>query len=779
MAFLVILQATLIATIVTRAFYGASLAAIWPEVVWLALAFAARGALSWGFEVAGVQAAAGVLSELRLALVEQRLRHQPAALDRAESAELATVAVQGVDGLEAYFGRYLPQVVLACVVPVAVLCRASWVDLESGLVMLLTLPLVPLFMWLIGRYTEERTRARWSALRALSTHFLDVVRGLPTLRAFNRSETQAASLEAVGERYRQTTMGTLRVGFLSGSVLELAATLGVALVAVTVGIRLARGGIGLEAALTVLVLAPELYLPIRQLGAQFHASADGVAVAERLLDLIEAPPAVRSSGERLAPSPARATCGSRPSRSPTRHGPASCSTASISSCTRARPSRWWARAAPARPRSRACSCAWPSRRRAGSPSAVSTSPPAPPPRWRELLAWVPQRPTMFRGTVADNIRFGTPDADEAGVRESARLAGADAFVRASRRATAPSSATAGAALGRRAPSHRARARVPARRPARDPRRADGRSRPRERPLIATAVERLRHGRTVLLIAHRPELIRQADRVVVLERGRHAYARGERGCMSATTLRRLLQLADAPRGRVAVCVLFGALTVLFGAGLMATAGYLISRAAERPPILELTVAIVAVRFFGLARPIARYIERLASHDLAFRVLASVRVRVYRRIEPLAPTGLAAYRRGDLLARMVADVDALQNLHLRGILPPLVAAVAGAVSVAVTALFLPVAAAILAVGLLIGGVAVPALTAHSRPAPDAAARRCGATSPTWSTSSTARPSSWPTAESRTCCSACARMTLDSCARLAGRPSVTASATGSASP
>jgi thiol reductant ABC exporter CydC subunit len=180
-------------------------------------------------------------------------------------------------------------------------------------------------------------------------------------------------------------------------------------------------------------------------------------------------------------------------------------------------------------------------------------------------------------------------------------------------------------------------------------------------------------------------------------------------MSATSLRRLLQLADAPRGRVAVCVLFGALTVLFGAGLMATAGYLISRAAERPPILELTVAIVAVRFFGLARPIARYIERLASHDLAFRVLASVRVRVYRRIEPLAPTELAAYRRGDLLARMVADVDALQNLHLRGILPPLVAAVAGAVSVAVTALFLPVAAAILAVGLLIGGVAVPALTA----------------------------------------------------------------------
>jgi thiol reductant ABC exporter CydC subunit len=171
------------------------------------------------------------------------------------------------------------------------------------------------------------------------------------------------------------------------------------------------------------------------------------------------------------------------------------------------------------------------------------------------------------------------------------------------------------------------------------------------------------------------------------------------------LRRLVALTDAPRRRVALSVLLGAATVVFGAGLMATAGYLISRAAEQPPILSLTVAIVAVRFFGLARPIARYLDRLVSHDLAFRVLSRVRVRAYERIEPLAPAELEGYRRGDLLSRLVADVDSLQNLHLRGLYPLLVALVSGAVCVGVTAAFLPAAALVLAGGLLLAGVVVP--------------------------------------------------------------------------
>jgi ATP-binding cassette, subfamily C, bacterial CydC len=174
-----------------------------------------------------------------------------------------------------------------------------------------------------------------------------------------------------------------------------------------------------------------------------------------------------------------------------------------------------------------------------------------------------------------------------------------------------------------------------------------------------------------------------------------------------TLRRLLRLAGVSRARVALTVLLGALALGFGVALMTTAGYLVSRAAERPEILSLTVAIVAVRFFGLARPLARYLERLASHDLALRSLARVRRRFYERIEPLAPGQLEGYRRGELLGRMVGDVDALQGLYLRGLGPPLVALLTGAACVGVAAALLPVAAVVLAAGLLLGGLGVPML------------------------------------------------------------------------
>ena len=276
-ALLVLAQAVLIARIAARGFEGASLDAVeLPLIVLLAVVVARAGA-AWSFEVVGRRAASDVLSGLRMALVERRLRGQPAALDGASSAEVATTAVGGAAALETTFARYLPQVVLAVVVPIAVLALVAVVDPLSAGVMLLTLPLVPVFMWLIGRYTEHRTNERRQALAVLATHFLDVVRGLPTLRAFNRGAAQAERIADVSDRYRRTTMGTLRVAFLSGAVLELAATLGIALVAVTIGVRLVRGDLGLEAGLTVLVLAPELYLPLRNLAAQFHASADGRA----------------------------------------------------------------------------------------------------------------------------------------------------------------------------------------------------------------------------------------------------------------------------------------------------------------------------------------------------------------------------------------------------------------------------------------------------------------------------------------------------------------------
>jgi thiol reductant ABC exporter CydC subunit len=167
------------------------------------------------------------------------------------------------------------------------------------------------------------------------------------------------------------------------------------------------------------------------------------------------------------------------------------------------------------------------------------------------------------------------------------------------------------------------------------------------------------------------------------------------------------IADVRRARLALAVLLGALTILFGVGLMGTAGYLISRAAERPAVLSLTAAIVGVRFFGLARPLARYLERLASHDVALRSLGRARARVYEALEPLAPAQLEDVRRGDLLSRFVADVDSLQNFYLRGLEPPLVALIAGGASVGLAGVFLPDAAAVLGTGLLLGGIVVPAL------------------------------------------------------------------------
>jgi len=519
-ALLVLVQATLLAHVVARAFDGASLNEVAMDLALVAIAFVGRGLLAWGFEVAGARAATKVLSDLRLELVSRRLSSQPAALDGVEAAEVAAASVQGVDGLAAYFGRYLPQVVLACVVPLGVLGWVGAIDLASALLMLLTLPLVPVFMWLIGRYTEERTHERWQALRLLSTHFLDVVRGLPTLRMLNRSRAQAEKIGEVSERYRRATMATLRVAFLSGSVLELAATLGVALVAVTVGVRLVGGGLGLQAGLTVLVLAPELYAPLRQLGAQFHASADGIAVAQRILALLEAPPDVASAGGRPAPSPAAAAVRfERVSFAyPSRPGlvldgldlelfPGE--TVALVGASGAGKSTV---------ASLLLRLAEPTAGRitVGGVDLSHCDTEA----WRRRLAWVPQHPTIFRGTVADNIRLGRAEATT--VRDAAVLAGADRFVEA-----LPFGYDTLVGDGGRPLSAGERRRIAlARAFVRDAQLVvlDEPTADLDRTsadVVAEAIERLRQGRTVLLIAHRPELVRQADRIVVLESGRAA------------------------------------------------------------------------------------------------------------------------------------------------------------------------------------------------------------------------------------------------------------------
>ena len=517
---LILAQAILLAVVAARAFEGASLGDVALPLGLLVGAVTGRAAAMWGFEVVGRRGATGVLSQLRLELVERRLRDRPAALDGAESAEIATAAVAGVDALEGLFARYLPQVVLATVVPIAVLAVVAALDLVSAGIMLLTLPLVPVFMWLVGRYTERRTRERWGALNLLATHFLDVVRGLPTLRAFNRGEAQAARIAEVSDAYRRTTMGTLRVSFLSGTVLELAATLGIALVAVTVGVRLVGGGIAFEPALIVLVLAPELYLPLRNLGAQYHASADGLAVAGRLLDLVDAssapalgaavpPPNPRDLPVRLEgvsfAYPARpgnvldaVDLELEPGETVALIGPSGGGKSTIASLILRLAEPVDGRIIAGNVDLRDCDAE----------------------AWRARVAWVPQRPTLFRGTVADNIRLGDGAADDRRVRTAAELAGAHAFVRdlADGYETVVGDGGRPLSAGQRQRLALARAFL------RDAPlvildEPTANLDPLSARLVEEAVERLRDERTLLLIAHRPELAARADRTVVLEAGR--------------------------------------------------------------------------------------------------------------------------------------------------------------------------------------------------------------------------------------------------------------------
>jgi thiol reductant ABC exporter CydD subunit len=519
-ALLVLAHAVLLAHVAARAFEGASLADVaWPLVL-LAVVVVARSGGAWAFEVAGRRAAGDVISQLRLELVESRLRRRPAALDGVQSAEVATAAVSGVDALETTFARYLPQVVLATVVPIAVVVLVASIDLVAAGVMLVTLPLVPVFMWLVGRYTEHRARERWQALALLSNHFLDVVRGLPTLRAFNRGEAQVGRIEEVSEEYRRATMGTLRVAFLSGAVLELAATLGIALVAVVVGVRLVDGRIDFEPALTVLVLAPELYLPLRNLAAQFHASADGAAVAERMLDLSEAEAVV--PGDAPAPDPA--------------HEPILFEGVSFAYPSRdgdvlsdvdleLRPGETVALvgtsgAGKSTLVSLLLGFVQPGAGRilVGDVDLAGVDPAA----WRRRIAYVPQRPTLFHGTVAENIRLGDPGADDEAVRRAAELADAHEFVSALPHGydTLVGEAERQLSTGERRRIALARAFL---RDAPlillDEPTAD--LDPARVALVSTAIERLRPGRTVLLVAHRPEVASQADRVVRLANGRVA------------------------------------------------------------------------------------------------------------------------------------------------------------------------------------------------------------------------------------------------------------------
>ena len=435
---LIVIQAALLAHALAAAAPGTGSGVLAGTLLPLLGVVLARAAAAYGGEAAALRAAARVKSQLRRKLIAHCLRLAPVSPDGRRPGEVAAQATRGLDGLDPYFARYLPQLVLSVLVPAAVVVTVTAADWISGVVIAVTLPLIPFFAALVGLHTKAATRRQWRLLAQLGGHFLDVVQGLPTLKAFGRAKFQEQVIAKVTSEHRRATMATLRIAFLSALVLELSAALATAVVAVETGLRLLYGHMPYQTALLVLLLTPEAYLPLRAVAAQYHASAEGTAAAESVFAVLDTPLPAQASQPTGAPGTGRAPVPdlrSAPMRLnhvtvayPGRDQPALegldltiepgelIVLTGPSGAGKTTVLRLLLRfAAPA----------------AGTVSAGGTDLAAvPADLWRAQLAWVPQHPRFFAGSVAENIALGRPGASRAAIEEAAVLAGAAAFIEA-------------------------------------------------------------------------------------------------------------------------------------------------------------------------------------------------------------------------------------------------------------------------------------------------------------------------------------------------------------
>lgn len=673
---------------------------------WLAGVVVLRTAMSY----VGQRAAARAAGEVSGALRERLLRAAVRA-DDVSPSRLSVLATRGVAGVEPYVTRYLPALVPAVLLPVVTLAAITWLDPLSGLVVALTLPLVPLFAVLVGLTTRDRARAQWRTLEVLSGHFLDVVRGLPTLVAHRRAEAQVGTIRSVTHRYRRATVDTLKVAFASSSVLELVATLSVALVAVTVGLRLASGSVEFQVALTVLLLAPEAYWPLRRVGAEFHAAAEGTAAladADELLGrATSGRPGTRRPGSALltlsgveigyaAASPVAAPIELvLPERGLVAvAGPSGCGKSTLLATLRGElPSL------------------------AGDVLVGGTPlQDVDPEWWRSRVSWAGQRPWLLADTIAANVRLGRPTAGDDEVWQALRAVDLAGVVRDLPEGLDTRLAEDGTGLsaGQRARVALARV-VLADRPVVLLDEPSAHLDEETEQVLLDTVAVLARSSLVLVVAHRRAVLDAADRVVhlspvptdVAAHGIGSAPEDVAGCHPAPRTGPTVVSGDAPDGPpprwgLRTATLLGALATSSGVALTATAGWLITRASEQPPVLHLMVAIVGVRLFGLARPVLRHAERVLSHDVVLRELAERRAQVFADLVPLVP-GRLGPRRGDLLTRVVDDVDALLDDRLRVRQPVATAALVGLGAALLTGLLHPAAGLVVLAVAATGAVA----------------------------------------------------------------------------
>jgi ATP-binding cassette, subfamily C, bacterial CydD len=501
---------------------GADLVEVRGLLLLLLSASILRSALLWGREVAAQRGAVRVKSELREQLFAHVLRLGPSYTKEERTGELATTATEGVEKLDAYVGRYLPQAFLSVLVPLMIAGYILPRDPSSAVLLLVTAPVIPVLMVLVGGYAEEHTRRQWRALARVGASFLDAMQGLTTLKVFGRSADEGEKVAAASEEFRRRTMKVLRYAFLSGFVLEFMTAAAIGLVAVTLGVRVISGNMPFEVAFLVLLLTPEFYKPLRELGVHRHAGMEGSAAADRIFEILTTQVRVRQGSGALDPASDEISIelAGVGYTYPESEGPALQDISLV---------------LPAGTRT-----ALVGRSGAGKSTLVNllmrfvdpnmgtirangleiTDLPAE--AWRENLALVPQRPHLFHGSVLENIRLARPDSSREQIEKAAELAGADGFIRRLPDGYATGIGERGARLSGGEAQRIAIARAFLKdAPVLLMDESTSGLDPESERMIRTALERLADGRTVLVIAHRLNTVYSADRIAVLERGRLA------------------------------------------------------------------------------------------------------------------------------------------------------------------------------------------------------------------------------------------------------------------
>lgn len=690
-----------------------------------------RAAASWGLQVASARTAAGVKESLRARLLRRLVLGSRPARDADRDAEHAraetglgaetALATTALDELDQYYTVFLPTLISAATVPLLVGVRILFADWVSALIIVLTVPLIPVFMVLIGMRTRDDVAAATTALTRLSDHLVELARGLPVLVGLGRVLEQTQALREISDEHRRRSMTTLRTAFMSSLALELISTISVALVAVFVGVRLVAGDMPLEAGLVALLLAPECYAPFRDIGAAFHSSRSGIEARERVRTALEEAPdddaLVRTVSDgrlsvaglsvrhpdRSVDAVAAVTFTARPGQLVSVDGPSGAGKTTLLEVLVGRGAT----------------------RVAGAVLGGAIAAP------REL-AWLPQHPHVSARRVRDELAdYGATDASIPSILD--RL-GLSALVEADPATLSPGEL-------RRLAFGRVLARVDAgaRLVVLDEPTAHLDAESAER--VRRAIRGLRGRATVVLASHDAKLRELAEVHVALGGGAPAIgsstaeqesgasdsagrdslaaraeelesftaaasaARPRRRQERARSIHELLAFLRPVRGRVLAAAGVGSAASLFAAALTALSGWLIVRAAEHPHILYLMVAMVGVRFFGIGRAALRYSERLLTHGAVFTAVTELRVRLWKGLAAQGPAGRTALTPANTLDRLIGDADSVRDLVPRVVIPPISAVVTVAAAVVTLWVFWR-PAGLLAAGLaLVGVVAAP--------------------------------------------------------------------------